>query len=50
MIPVRIVEGRRPERELLVYQTADTAKVVEFKGYRLIKDYGNGVMLFKRTK
>jgi hypothetical protein len=50
LIPVRLVEGRKPRRDLLVYQTPDIAKTRDFEGYTLIKNYGNGVMLFKRIK
>lgn len=50
LIPVRIVEGRKPRRDLLVYQTPDTAEVPKFKGYTLKKNYGNGVILFKRNE
>jgi len=50
LIPVRIVEGLKPKRELLVYQTLDTAEMPKFEGYTLKKNYGNGLILFKRNK
>ena len=50
LIPVRIVEGLKPKRELLVYQTSDTAEMPKFEGYTLKKNYGNGVILFKRNE
>ena len=50
LIPVRIVEGLKPKRDLLIYQTLDTAEIPKFEGYTLKKDYGNGVILFKRNE
>jgi len=50
LIPVRILEGLKPKHELLVYQTSDTAAIPKFEGYTLKKNYGNGVMLFKRNE
>ena len=49
LIPVRIVEGLQPKRDLLIYQTVDTAEIPKFEGYALKKNYGNGVILFKRN-
>jgi hypothetical protein len=50
LIPVRIVEGLKPKRDLLVYHTFDTADIPKFKGYTLKKNYGNGVILFRRSE
>lgn len=50
LIPVRIIEGLQPKRDLLIYQTLDTAEIPKFKGYALKKEYGNGVILFKRNE
>jgi hypothetical protein len=49
LIPVRIVKGLKPMHDLLVFQNCDTAELPEFEGYTLKKNYGNGVMLFKRV-
>lgn len=49
LIPVRIVKGLKPMHDLLVFQNFDTTEPPEIKGYTLKKDYGNGVMLFKRV-
>ncbi len=50
LIPIRTVEGLEPRHDFLVFQNFNTAEPPEFKGYTLKKDYGNGVMLFKRDK
>jgi hypothetical protein len=50
LIPVRIVRGLKPKHELLVYQASDTAEIPKFEGYTLEKNYGNGVILFKRNE
>lgn len=50
LIPVRIVKGLKPMHDLLVFQNFDTAEMPEFEGYTLKKNYGNGVILFKRIK
>jgi len=50
LIPVRIVDGLKPMRDLLVFQNIVTAEMPKFEGYTLKKNYGNGVMLFKRNK
>ena len=49
LIPVRIVKGLKPMHDHLVFQNFDTTEPPEIKGYTLKKDYGNGVMLFKRV-
>ena len=49
LIPARLVLGLEPAYELLVVQYLTTPGVPEFEGYRLLKNYGNGVMLFKRS-
>ena len=49
LIPVRIVEGLKPKHELLVYQTINPTEIPKFKGYTLKKNYGNGVILYKRN-
>ena len=50
LIPVRIVEGPKPAHDLLIFQNFDAAEIPKFEGHTLKKDYGNGVMLFKRIK
>jgi hypothetical protein len=50
LIPVRVVEGLKPMQDLLIFQNFDTAEMPEFEGYTLKKNYGNGVVLFKRDK
>ena len=50
LIPVRIVEGPKPAHDLLIFQNFDAAEMPKFEGHTLKKDYGNGVMLFKRNK
>jgi hypothetical protein len=49
LIPARLVEGLKPSHDLLVVQYLDTPGIPSFKGYKLLKNYGNGVMLFKRS-
>jgi len=49
LVPVRIVKGLSPMHDFLIFQNFDTAEIPEFEGYTLKKDYGNGVMLFKRN-
>ena len=49
LIPVRIVKGLQPKRDLLIYQTVDAAEIPKFEGFALKKNYGNGVILFKRN-
>ena len=50
LIPVRIVVGLKPKHDLLVFHNFNTAEMPEFAGYALKKNYGNGVILFKRNK
>ena len=50
LIPVRIVEGPKQMHDLLVFQDFDAVEMPKFEGYTLKKNYGNGVMLFKRNK
>ena len=49
LIPVRIVKGLKPMHDLLIFLNFDTADMPKFEGYTLKKNYGNGVMLFKRN-
>jgi hypothetical protein len=48
LIPGRMVWGRKPAHDLLVVQYLTTPGIPQFKGYQLVKNYGNGVMLFRR--
>ena len=48
LIPTRLVKGLKPRQPYLIVQYLDTDKTPEFNGFELNKDYGNGVMLFKR--
>jgi hypothetical protein len=50
LIPARVVYGLAPAQEYLVAQYLDSAKIPRFEGYILKKNYGNGVMLFKRNR
>lgn len=50
LIPVRVVAGLKPRHDFLIYQSFSQVKKPDFKGYSLKKNYGNGVMLFKRNK
>ena len=49
LVPVRLVKGLEPMHDFLVFQNFETVPTPEFEGYTLKKDYGNGVMLFKRN-
>ncbi len=49
LIPARLVKGLKPAHDLLVVQYLNTPGIPRFKGYKLSKDYGNGVMLFRRS-
>lgn len=49
LIPARLVKGLKPAQDLLVVQYLSTPGIPSFDGYHLSKDYGNGVMLFKRS-
>jgi hypothetical protein len=50
LIPVRVVAGLKPRQDFLIYQSFNQAMKPKFKGYTLKKNYGNGVILFKRNK
>ena len=50
LVPVRLVKGLSPMHDLLVFQNFETTDMPDFEGYTLKKDYGNGVILFKRNK
>jgi hypothetical protein len=50
LVTARLVEGRKPMQDLLIFQDFDTNAMPNFKGYTLKKNYGNGVMLFNRDK
>ena len=50
LVPVRLVKGLEPMHDFLVFQNFETVPTPEFEGYTLKKNYGNGVMLFKRNK
>lgn len=50
LIPARIVYGLSSKHEYLVVQYLDTAKIPNFEGYTLKKNYENGVMLFQRSR
>ena len=49
LVPARLVRGLEPKQDLLVVQYLNTPGIPSFDGYQLSKDYGNGVMLFKRS-
>ena len=49
LIPARLVWGLEPPHDLLVVQNLNTPGIPNFKGYKLLKNYGNGVLLFKRS-
>lgn len=49
LVPARMVKGLKPEHDLLVVQYLNTPGIPSFNGYHLLKNYGNGVMLFKRS-
>jgi hypothetical protein len=49
LVPGRLVRGLNPSHNLLVVQYLNTPGIPSFKGYKLLKNYGNGVMLFKRS-
>jgi hypothetical protein len=48
-IPVRIIQGRTPMHNYLVAHYLDPNQVPEFEGYAVEKNYGNGVILYKRS-
>lgn len=49
LIPARLVWGLEPPYDLLVVQHLNKPGIPNFKGYKLLKNYGNGVLLFKRS-
>jgi hypothetical protein len=49
LIPARLVEGLEPPHDLLVVEYLNTPGIPRFRGYKLLKNYDNGVMLFKRS-
>ena len=50
LIPARMVYGLSPRHEYLVVQYLNSAKIPNFEGYTLKKNYENGVMLFQRSR
>lgn len=48
LIPARLVRGLEPRHDYLLVRVSDLSERPCFIGYRLKKDYGNGVMLFSR--
>lgn len=49
LIPSRIVRGLNQQHNYLIAQFSDPTKIPEFKGYKLKKNYGKGIMLFLRS-
>ncbi|CAB1074543.1 hypothetical protein D1AOALGA4SA_2362 [Olavius algarvensis Delta 1 endosymbiont] len=49
LVPARIVRGLKPMHDLLIAQYLNTPGIPSFEGYQLLKNYGNGVLLFKRS-
>jgi hypothetical protein len=49
LVPARMVKGLKPAHDLLVVQYLNTPGIPGFKDYQLLKNYGNGVMLFRRS-
>jgi hypothetical protein len=49
LIPARLVRGLKPSYDLLVVLYLNTPGIPNFKGYKLLKNYGNGIMLFERS-
>jgi hypothetical protein len=49
LVPARPINGLQPGQDYLVAQYLDTHTVPEFRGYILKRNYGNGVMLYKRV-
>jgi hypothetical protein len=49
LIPARVIKGLKPKTDYLVVQYLETDKIPSFEEYTLYRDYGNGVMLFKRV-
>ena len=50
LIPARIVQGIASEHEYIVAQYLESAKIPQFEGYTMKKNYQNGVMLFQRSR
>ena len=50
VIPARPVRGMKPKQDYLVVQYLDTDTIPKFEGYILKRDYGNGVLLFQRSR
>jgi hypothetical protein len=50
VIPALLKYGLKPRYEFLVAHYMSPGKIPEFDGYRLKKDYQNGVMLFQRSR
>ena len=50
LIPARMVYGLSPRHEYLVVQYLNSAKIPNFEGYTLKKNFKNGVMLFQRSR
>lgn len=50
LIPARLEYGLTNRREFLVAHYLSSAKMPKFDGYKLIKNYQNGVMLFQRDR
>ena len=50
LIPARMVYGLSPRQEYLVVQYLNSAKIPNFEGYTLKKNFKNGVMLFQRSR
>jgi len=48
LVPARVVKGLEPAQDLLVVQYLHTPGIPSFSGYKLLKNYGNGIMLFKK--
>ena len=49
LVPARMVRGLKPSHDLLVVHYLNTKGIPSFKGYKLFKNYGNGIMLFQRN-
>lgn len=49
LIPALVINGLEPKTDYLVVQYLENNKIPSFEGYTLHRDYGNGVMLFKRA-
>ena len=47
-IPIRMIQGQTPMHDYLVAHLTDPNRIPEIEGYAVQKNYGNGVILFKR--